>query len=501
MAAKKTSLILSLIILIISICGTAMAATPAEINNAIVKGVTWLAAQQNSTDGYWEDAGYQAGPTGLALIKLQERAFELGYTPFDPCYPYKQNVEKGLAYLFSQMSIIPISTQLHGNPDSEGDGNGVSVHSLTYETGIAMMAIAASRAPDRIVNSPGSPVNGWTYKKVLQNMVDYMAFGQNDSGNGRGGWIYDAVDNGNGEEGSDNSNSGYAVSGLGYAESCDYGFKCTVPQFVKDELKIWIDYIQTDGGDNDGGSGYNGPNDWVNILKTGNLVFQMTFAGMNSNDPNFQRALAYIGRKWNDSSQDPGWGNPAYGSSPRCQAVYCTSNGFWYSNINTIVVGGNQRDWYADFADALVNTQQTAGCWPTETLGGPVLATEWALLTLEMKNSGPLPSGRLELTKVDDVNNGDCVRPGRQITYTIDYNYPGSCGPDINDVNIIDYLPPEVDFVSASNSGVYDSGSRTVTWHIGTLHLGDSGSVTLKVNVKPCVEPGITMDLNMSTLP
>ncbi len=488
MAHPKTSLILSLIMLGNSVV---LAATPNEIVEAAENGVAWLAGQQNSSTGYWQDWGYQAGPTGLALIKLEERAFELGYTPFDPCYPYKENVEKGLAYLFSQMSIINISTQPHGNPDSSGDGKGVYLNSsaATYETGIAMMAIAASRAPNRVVNSPGSPVNGWTYRRVLVDMVDYMAFGQIDSGSGRGGWGYE-----HNEGGADNSNSGYAVSGLGYAESPRYGFGCVIPQFVKDELKIWIDYIQTDGNSGDGGgSGYGGPGNSVNILKTGNLVFQMTFAGIPLEDPNMQRALAYIGRKWNDSSQDPGWGNPAYGSSPRCQAVYCTSNGFQYSNIYTILVSGNQRDWYADFADALVNAQQTAGCWPTEDLGGTVLATEWALLTLEMPTSGPLPPGRgcLELTKVDDINDGDCVVPGRKITYTINYSYPyGPNLPDINNVSIIDYLPAEVDYNSSSPVGDYNALDRTVRWNLGTLHPTDSGHRELSVIVKNSVLPG-----------
>jgi hypothetical protein len=238
-------------------------------------------------------------------------------------------------------------------------------------------------------------------------MVDYMAFGQIDSGSCRGGWGY--ADN---EEGADNSNSGYAVSGLGYAESPRYGFNCAVPQFVKDELNIWIAYIQTDGGSDDGGSGYGAPGNWVNILKTGSLIFQMTFAGEIPQDPDVQRALSYIGRKWNDPSGDPGWGNPAYGGPPRCQAMYCAANGLQYGGINTIVVNGNVRDWYADFADAIVNAQQTGGYWPAEAYGGSVnvLATEWALLTLERP---PFP---LTLKKVDDVSDNDCRSPLSTIT-------------------------------------------------------------------------------------
>jgi hypothetical protein len=100
-------------------------------------------------------------------------------------------------------------------------------------------------------------------------------------------------------------------------------------------------------------------------------------------------------------------------------------------------------------------------------------------------NTGSLPpSCDLELTKIDDVNSGDCVGLGRQITYTIDYNYPaGPNLPDINDVNIIDYLPAEVDFDSASNGGSYDSNSHAVIWNLGVIHPGNAGSVTLTVEL------------------
>ena len=60
-----------------------------------------------------------------------------------------------------------------------------------------MMAIAGSRAPDRVVNVPGSLVDGWTYKDVLQDAVDYLAFSQADpdTETSRGGWGYTQCDN------------------------------------------------------------------------------------------------------------------------------------------------------------------------------------------------------------------------------------------------------------------------------------------------------------------
>jgi len=145
----------------------------------------------------------------------------------------------------------------------------------------------------------------------------------------------------------------------------------------------------------------------------------------------------------------------------------------------------------------------------------------------------------LGISKTDDVNDGGCVVPGDEITYTIDYKYHNKmdyfgyegladfhewwlCVRDFNnndcngmdenkdgivnfidfallagnwlkgqfnDVNIIDYLPVEADFVSASAGGVYDCNSHTVRWEIGTLEPEDFGSVTLTVLVNEFAEP------------
>ena len=102
--------------------------------------------------------------------------------------------------------------------------------------------------------------------------------------------------------------------------------------------------------------------------------------------------------------------------------------------------------------------------------------------------------GPLTLEKVDDVNDGDCVVPDANITYTIDYNYPcveGNC-PDINDVNIIDELPEGVDFMSSEPGPNEIIDCNKIIWKIGTLRPGDANRITLKVRVK-CVEPGSTI--------
>jgi hypothetical protein len=349
---RINTVLLAMLLLCATAGSPAVAVTSEEIETSIEAGINWLAAQQ-APDGSWvswvEDGDYPSSisPTAFAVIKLGEYARELGYdSPFDPCYPYNEAVEKGLEYIFSHAHIINISPQPAGNPDGDGDGNGVHFGDdiyhweETYNTGIVMMAIGATRSPDRIVAAPGSPIDGWTYKQVLDDVVDYMAFGQTDEPSGRGGWGY-YPNGGDWSEDpcditttySDNSNTGFVVLGLAYAESKAYGFNCVIPQFVRNELNIWINHIQAEGGPFDGGSGYEDPNEMVNALKTGNLVFEMAFYGDGPGVPRMQRALDYLARMWNHPTGNPGWKGPP----PQYQAIYCLMKGLEYRGIAGIL--------------------------------------------------------------------------------------------------------------------------------------------------------------------
>jgi hypothetical protein len=331
----------------------------AQIAASIESGLAWLVSQQ-SQDGSW--AGMVAY-TGFALVKLEDRAFELGYaSPFDADYPYRQNVISGLNFLF-------------GNAATYGDGTGICFsqgNHETYSTGIAMMAIAASRSPDMVVNAPGNITDTMTYKDVLQSAVDFFSWSQNPDG----GWRYQATD-----RPSDNSNSGYAVLGLRYAEAPLYGFACTIPASVKDGLKDFIIGIQdpVDGDTNDGGSYYTtwGEWAWVNLLKTGNLLFEISFAGDNSTSQRAMDAVDYIERHWNDANNDPGWRPYNY------QAMYCLMKGFESLDINNITVDGEEVDWFEEFAAVIIDTQTEDGSWPPDIWGDQLLTTVWALFVLE----------------------------------------------------------------------------------------------------------------------
>ncbi|MHC4356854.1 MAG: hypothetical protein ACYS0H_29495, partial [Planctomycetota bacterium] len=343
----------------------AFAATPEEIEAAINDGVAWLIANQNG-DGSW-GSWEKVAMTGLAVVKLEDRAREV------PTNEYDDEIQAGLDYIFGQATVAPY-----------GPGSGICFSAgghETYNTGIAMMAIANDGDTSQTVGALGSAVDGMTYEQVLQGTVDFFDYSQNPDG----GWRYLT-----GNQPSDQSNTGYAVLGLSYVESAGLNVDS-----VKGGLGNWINAIQdTSGGPDDGGSWYV-PNSWswVNELKTGNLIFEMSFLGIGEGDSRFDAAIAYIERHWRDPGIDPGWG---YNGPPDYQAMYCLMKGLESSGIDYLDtdVSGDDEDWFNqdppdspawDFASVIVATQEADGSWIDNNWGwgDKVLGTAWALLTLE----------------------------------------------------------------------------------------------------------------------
>ncbi len=88
----------------------------------------------------------------------------------------------------------------------------------------------------------------------------------------------------------------------------------------------------------------------------------------------------------------------------------------------------------------------------------------------------------LTVAKTDNIPAGQPVEAGANMIYTISYSASGlEATPN---AVLRDLLPMQVEFVSASNGGAYDPVTRLVTWNLGNLNPGATGSVTLTVHVK-----------------
>ena len=90
----------------------------------------------------------------------------------------------------------------------------------------------------------------------------------------------------------------------------------------------------------------------------------------------------------------------------------------------------------------------------------------------------------LNLAKTD---NPDPVETGANLTYEVCFNNEDNT-QDVDNVTLVDHLPAETTFVSATDSGVYDSVPHTVTWNEGTVAAGAAEvchDLVVTVNTEP----------------
>lgn len=357
---------------------TAFAATELQKQEAIKDGLAWMAANQLA-DGRWnygETNGGDIAATAAALLAFQEqKAKSGGWFGAD----YTTVVNKGYEYILNHAEAVSISNQPAGNPDTNGNNIGVKfvlggLNSRdTYVTGLVLPALAKRGNLGETI-TVGSQA-GRTYSAVIQDTVDYFAYGQNDGGYGQGAWRYYAN---SGD--SDNSTAQWPVVGMLYAQSVG----ATIPGFVKTEMKTWIDNIQHPNG----GSGYDVPGTYTNESKTGGLLVEMAFAnydGYKAGDTlGVQEALNFLDANWQNGPSGTWWGNFAHpyamwGIYKGLQLTIGLDNTTEIANLHApgVMDDGDTWNWWEDYSEYLVNAQSPDGSWGGYGYWGPVLATPW----------------------------------------------------------------------------------------------------------------------------
>ncbi|MHB8828971.1 MAG: DUF7507 domain-containing protein [Syntrophales bacterium] len=94
--------------------------------------------------------------------------------------------------------------------------------------------------------------------------------------------------------------------------------------------------------------------------------------------------------------------------------------------------------------------------------------------------SAPLAAApRLRLEKTAD---SEPVADGASLTYTLRHENSGNA--PASGVKVVDTLPAGLIFQSASAGGAYLAADRTVTWNLGTSSPGNSGTLTVTVQVQ-----------------
>jgi hypothetical protein len=358
--------ILAMVVMTLGAALPAQAATPGEINDAISDGLAWLASVQNANGSF--GSGYLLANTATAVLAMENE----GHFPGGGTL-YSVNVEKGLDYIFTFAAKVSINNQTAGNPDTNGNGQGVrfSSSSQTYETGMIMQTLADSHTPSRVVTT--GACNGMTYFDVLTDVVDWCSWGQVDTGSGRGGWTYSPVNNASSN--GDGSVSPWVVLGLVAADQ--WGIHA--PAFVKSELDYWITYIQAA----DGGAGYNDPTGIENIGKTGGLLVEMYYYGDNSSTPRAQLALGYINTHWQESANGTWNGNYLHP-----YAMFGLFKGLSLMNVSVVPNAlpspeTPAGDWWGDYCEHLVNNQNASGSWSGYSNWTGAMATGWYIVILQ----------------------------------------------------------------------------------------------------------------------
>jgi hypothetical protein len=357
--------------------------------------------------GYWNDTrGFPTAATGTAV-----NAFQLAGSHANGDYhgdPYVETVQRALNYILYNTYKFSIGPQEGNNPDTNGNGIGLVAYNggaqqETYIGGICMIALASSHAPNVLAAVGGDGIYGRKYSEIVQDMVDFFAWGQCDSGSGRGGWRYY-----HNYGDSDMSTTQWPPLGMLIAESKEAGgMACTVPQFVRDELIHFLTQTQHGNCDNDnGGFGYMYDTQYLNLTKTGAglICYEFLYLTPGSQaldtllaDPKVQSAVGYIYRHWNDSGGS--WDDARLQGNS--YSTYAVMKGLSIPAIRRVTEydcsSGTQTangfDWFytpagqsnKGLATYIVEAQQADGSWD-DTIGDNALydafSTGWILATL-----------------------------------------------------------------------------------------------------------------------
>ena len=299
-----------------------------EAEEAIIAGLRWLKANQNS-EGSWgtdSNASKKESFTSLAILAF------LGHGHTQDDKEFGETISRGIIYLINQI-----------------DSNGLVLSKSMYSQGVVTLCL--------------SEVYGMTginlAKECVNKLIDANSKIQNiqKNDNDMGGWRYTAT-----AKDSDLSVSGWMIMGMKSAKLA--GLNVSSNLFVKAEQYIWNCY------DENGGFGYMSKQKRTPNM-TGAAVLCQQFMG-NGRDNRIKKSLDYL--KTIKFDYDTASGFAMYGWYYITQAMFQGSDEYW-------------SYWNQQFQKNLVKAQQSDGRWDPprgEAQFGPVYATSLSCLMLEV---------------------------------------------------------------------------------------------------------------------
>ena len=452
----------------------------ARVNVAIDSGLWNLhkRTQRITSDGvlsaFWTGGGYNQAPTASAV-----QAFEINNhrESADPTVdPYATNVARGLRWLLSAqhgiMGRIDVPVQNGNDPDANGNGYGLSINNnnhTPYIVGQVMDAIVASGTPAKFAESgQATYVKGRKYKDIVQDLLDGYSYGMGDN---TGGWHY-------GYAGTSGGNDTSASHWWGIGVLAAEVWHLDAPEWVKSiQRNVGLPLMQAFNPVTSAGDGHFGYTNNTNIAwDAGTNVTAAGLILMNADDmpqthPRFVAAANYVKARYNSSM-----GN-LYTMYQLTKAMRTALDEPGATAPITLL--GGTIDWYAGYADHLVQNQINlggpgAGHFSQTSGTAPInqdLSTSWAILILSQSLFELPPSAACTANPSTIGTNGGLVQ----------FSAAGSFHPD-PDVTLVSY---SWNFGDGSAAGTGVTTSHTFT-------RPDSFPTTRNVQVTVTDSQGLT---------
>lgn len=366
----------------------AQAADNTQINNAIDKGLLFLHDTQDQASGSWTGwGGYPLAHTGAAAFGMLSQQSRWGSAPAG--VDYAADVQKAMNYLLANASITAVSTRNDGVKICPGGAASCSAvwwpqgGEDSYTTGLVSSAVGlyAQGKLNQVATTSGN-LAGMTWGEIAQAIVNTWSASQSttNQGNRQGGWRYGL----NAGYDSDSSTTQWGSISLTYMSALG----AQVPAEVKTDLAKFLRAVQTAGN---GSACYQpgvGPCDHAD---TGGLLLGMAYLGFGKGDPTVAGALAYVNNTWTEPANGVWYGN--IGHPYATWAVYKgleTQVGLNdTSTITNLYDPGCDSagaaptsgvcNWWQDYNNYIVATQDGNGGWAGYSYWGATLATSFYL--------------------------------------------------------------------------------------------------------------------------
>lgn len=355
------------------------------INMAIQDGLRFLwTAQVSRASNFpasvstsWNNSGYPYADTSLAVLAFENQGYKITANVAPTGIFEKYVVRRGLNFVLSQLGTVNLGVTPAGNNPCAVYADCVGLKPAGddgYTTAMVILGFAGSGALNQINTEVAGYTNGKTYGEVLQRLVNAMAWGQNDGGNGRGGWYYTFN-----SSVLDGSTMGWTTLALLDAAAAG----ATVPAWVKTEYAFGFNCALNADGSFDYNADCNPNNGAFGSIaspaKGGTGLLGSFYLGNPAPVGAILNPVAtianYIDGWWDGSGLGGNYNNCAGGGGNKgcAYAMFNNFKGLKLQGITTLPSVGRAagpgaqlaNDWYADYQDWLVANQTSPS-----TIGG-----------------------------------------------------------------------------------------------------------------------------------